>query len=138
MRLERPSIGVVAAVIAHFIALDLTIPTDCGDRAAVRRAVVAILGIAIITGFPSLTGTIAAAGTRLVGRAADIVEDRRTDALVGGAAFGAFGTGQAFPVGWAVRRAFTEKQGLVGVLRGLLAAGRQYGGEERRADDMAV
>ena len=57
-----------------------------------------ILGIAIITGFPQH------AARALVGRAANIVEDGRADALVGFAAFGAIRTRQTFPVGWAVRR----------------------------------
>ena len=96
------AIGITRPIVTELLALDLTIPTDRGNRAAVRGAVVAILGIAIITGFPGLSATIAAARTRRIGGAADVVEDRRADALVGFTALGAFRTGQAFPVGWAV------------------------------------
>ena len=128
MRLERPGIGVLSPIVTELLALNLTISTDRGDRAAVRGAVVAILGIAIIAGFPSLAGTIATARAWLVGRAANIVEDWRADALVGFTAFGAFRTWQAFPVGGTVGRTFAKEQGLVGVLWGLLAAGWQDGG----------
>ena len=72
--------------------MDLTIPTDRGNRTAVRGAVIAILGIAIVAGFPGLTDAIAAARARLVSSTTDIVENRRADALVGFAAFGAFWT----------------------------------------------
>ena len=134
MRLERPSIGVVAAVIVtDLFALYHTIATDRGNRAAVRGAVVAILGIAIIAGFPGLTGAIATARTGLVGRAADIVEDRRADALVGLRSPRCLPDRTGIPNRLGSQRRF-RKEGALGLgTGGSLAAGWQYGGEECQA-----
>ena len=66
------------------------------------------VGCAIVAEFPGLAGAIAAASPRLIRRATHIVEYRGADALVCFAAFGAFRTGQAFPVAWAVRRAVAK------------------------------
>ena len=102
------AIGITRPIITELLALDLTIPTDRGNPAAVRGAVIAILGIAIVAGFPGLTRPIAAARAWLVGGTADVVEDGRADALVGFTALGAIRTGYAFPVGWAVRGAVAK------------------------------
>ena len=136
-------IVVIVAGITKFTIGDFVVPTiRCipitGGVTALPRAIGIGIGCAIITGFPGLTGAIAAARAWLVGGATDIVKNGRADALVGFAAFGAFGTGQAFPVGWAVRRAVAKQERLVGVLRGFLAAGWQYGGEERQANHAAI
>ena len=69
MRLERPGIGVLSAIVTELLALDLTIPTDRGDRATVRGAVIAILGIAII--LPKPHGYHCRSRHPLVGRAAN-------------------------------------------------------------------
>ena len=112
----RKAVGVV--VTGPFIT-DLTIRDDfiatirriavAGRVTALALAISVGIGCAIVAGFPGLTGAIATTSAWRIGRAADIVEDRRADALVGFAAFGAIRTGQAFPVGWAVRGAFTEE-----------------------------
>ena len=100
-------IVVVFAGITKFTIGDFVVPTIgripiTGSIAALTRAISVGVGCAIVAEFPGLAGAIAAAGTRLVSRAADIVEYRGADALVGGASLGAVRTRQAFPVGGTV------------------------------------